>query len=107
MPDVPTVPVTEIPAGAALVDVREQDEWDAGHAERAQHLPLTELMSRYGEIPVDEPVYVVCRSGGRSARATVWLNQNGFEAVNVAGGMGAWLDAGLPITADQDEPRIM
>ena len=107
MADVPTVSVTEIPADATLLDVREQDEWDAGHAARATHLPLTELMARYGEIDPDDQVYVVCRSGGRSARATQWLNDNGFDAVNVAGGMGAWLDAGLPLTGATDDPTVI
>lgn len=106
MSDLPTVRVTEIPDGAPLIDVREQDEWDAGHAERAQHLPLTEMMTRYGELPDEGSVYVICRSGGRSARATAWLNENGYEAVNVAGGMGAWADEGLPLVGESDSPYV-
>ncbi len=106
MSDVPTVSVTEIPQDAVLLDVRELDEWDAGHSERARHLPLSELAARYAEVPIDEQIYVVCRSGGRSARATAWLNQNGFEATNVAGGMGAWLDAGLPLVGETDQPHV-
>lgn len=106
MSDVPTVSVTELPESAVVLDVREQDEWDAGHAERAQHLPLPELAARYGEVAIDEQVYVVCRSGGRSSRAAEWLNQNGFEAINVAGGMGAWQEAGLPLVGETAEPYV-
>lgn len=106
MSDVPTVSVSEIPDDAVLLDVREADEWKAGHSERARHLPLTELAARYTEIPIDDQVYVICRSGGRSARATTWLNQNGFEATNVAGGMGAWQDGGLPLVGEPDEPYV-
>ena len=106
MSDVPTVAINEIPQDAVVLDVRELDEWEAGHAERARHLPLSELATRYGEVPTDEQVYVVCRSGGRSARATAWLNQNGFEATNVDGGMGAWQDAGLPLVGETDQPHV-
>ncbi|GAA4387346.1 rhodanese-like domain-containing protein [Brevibacterium sp. R8603A2] len=100
----PTVSVTEIPEGANILDVREDDEWNAGHIDGAQHIPLGDLPVRYGEVPLDEDVYVICRSGGRSIRATSWLNQNGFDAINVRGGMGAWnLDNGLPIVSDAGE----
>ncbi|WP_058235795.1 rhodanese-like domain-containing protein [Devriesea agamarum] len=103
-----SVDVTDIPAGALLVDVRESDEWDAGHAPNAQHLPASELLARYGELPEDGPVYLVCRSGGRSSKAAIWLNQNGYEAINVRGGMGAWAEAGLPLTSQgAEEPFIL
>lgn len=105
--DVPTVTIDQIPADAPLIDVREDDEWAAGHAERAQHLPMTQLVERLGELPADDTVYVVCRSGGRSARATAWLNENGFTAVNVAGGMGDWLDRGLPLVGQSDTPTVL
>lgn len=105
--DVPTVTIDQIPEDARLLDVREDDEWAAGHAERAQHLPMTELAERYGELPAEEEVYVVCRSGGRSARVTAWLNQNGFTATNVAGGMGEWQERGLPLVGEGDSPHVL
>ncbi|RCK69253.1 rhodanese-like domain-containing protein [Desertihabitans brevis] len=105
--DVPTVSIDEIPEDAHLVDVREDDEWAAGHAERAQHLPVTELAERYGELPAEEQLYVICRSGGRSARAVAWLNQSGYTAVNVAGGMGEWQARGLPLVGDSDDPHVI
>lgn len=104
-----SVSVNEIPEGAKILDVREDNEWAAGHIEGAQHIPLGDLPARYGEVPLDEDVYVICRSGGRSRQATEWLNLNGFDAVNVNGGMGAWnLDNGKPIVADgTGEPYVM
>lgn len=101
---IPSVSVTEIPAGAPILDVREDYEFIAGHIDGARHIPLTDLPARYGEVPLDEDVYVICRSGGRSRKAVEWLNNNGFDAINVDGGMGAWnLDHGKPIVADNGE----
>ena len=100
--EVPTTSVDQVPTDAVLLDVRENDEWEAGHAPQAIHIPLGELAERVGEVPQDGEVYVVCRMGGRSARATVYLNQNGWDAVNVAGGMQAWHVTGLPLVAAED-----
>jgi rhodanese-related sulfurtransferase len=101
---VPTTTVAELPdplpAGATLLDVREDDEWAAGHAPGALHVPLGEVPARLAELPQDGPLYVVCRSGGRSARATAWLQQNGVEATNVDGGMSAWAAQGRALEAD-------
>ncbi|WP_423924164.1 rhodanese-like domain-containing protein [Frigoribacterium sp. 2-23] len=79
--------------GTYLLDVREQDEWDAGHAPQATLVPLSELAQRQDEIPTDAQVLVVCHSGMRSLRATAALRAAGVDAVNVAGGMIAWRDA--------------
>ena len=60
-----------------------------------------------GEIPLDEDVYVICRSGGRSLKATEYLNQNGFDAINVKGGMGAWQDAEYPMVSENgQDPQV-
>ena len=101
-PSVPSVSVTEVPEGAYVVDVREDDEWVAGHIDGALHIPLGDVPVRYGEIEADgdTPVYVICRAGGRSSRAVAWLSQNGVDAVNVDGGMGAWADAGRPMVSE-------
>ena len=90
----------ELPANTTLLDVREDDEWAAGHAPNALHIPLGDLAARLGELPADNALYVVCRGGGRSARATAFLNANGWDATNVGGGMGAWHAAGKPMTAE-------
>ena len=84
-PSVPSVDATAVPDGAHILDVREDDEWVAGHIEGAQHIPLADLPVRYGELPADTGVVVVCRSGGRSSRAVAWLSQNGVDAVNLDG----------------------
>jgi rhodanese-related sulfurtransferase len=96
---VPSVVAGQVPADAVLLDVREKDEWDAGHVDGAVHIPLGELPTRLAEVPADVEVVLVCRSGKRSARAVAWLNQNGFEAVNLDGGMGAWQQAGRPMVS--------
>ena len=83
--------------GALLVDVREANEYAEIHAEGAQLLPLSELESRFGELPKDRPLVMICRSGARSARAGEYLRAQGYgDVVNLAGGTMAWADAGLP-----------
>jgi rhodanese-related sulfurtransferase len=108
---VPTVNVPELPAdlpeGVTLLDVREPDEWTAGHAPEAVHIPMGDLAARLGDLPADDEVYVVCRSGGRSARVTAFLNANGWDAKNVAGGMQSWQAAGRPMTSDNGEPTVI
>lgn len=92
-----TVTPEQVPAGAKIIDVREDNEWEAGHAVGATHIPLGELPGRLDEIDPDEDNYVICRSGGRSARAAEWLTGQGYTAINIAGGSGAWLEAELPM----------
>lgn len=94
------VPAAVVPEDAWLLDVREQDEWVAGHAPGARHIPLGELGARVAEIPQDQDVYVICRSGHRSGRAAQALAGAGWNAINVAGGMQDWAAAGRPMTAE-------
>jgi rhodanese-related sulfurtransferase len=82
---------------AVLLDVREQDEWHAGHAPQALHIPMSELGERFGELPSDRPLLAVCRSGNRSGQVAGALRRAGYRVDNVAGGMQAWKDAGLPL----------
>lgn len=102
-PQVPTIDVSAVPADAVILDVREPDEWEAGHIKGALHIPLADLPARLGELPDEGDVLVICRSGARSARAAGWLNQNGYDATNVAGGMGAWQDAGRDMVSETGE----
>jgi rhodanese-related sulfurtransferase len=97
---VPEVPAAAVPDEAWLLDVREDDEWAAGHAPNASHIPLAQLGARTGELPSDDEIYVICRSGVRSARATQALNGAGWRAINVAGGMQDWAAAGRPMLTD-------
>ncbi len=96
-----------VPAEAYLLDVREPDEWTAGHAPEALHIPLGQLRSRAGEVPADRNVYVVCRSGGRSAQATSFLNAEGWSAINVDGGMRGWAAAGRSMLSETADPPVV
>ena len=105
--DIPQVTVDQIPEGAKILDVREDYEWQEGHIAGAQHIPLGEVPERYGDVPADEDVYVICRAGGRSLRAAAYLNQYGFDVINVIGGMGAWQDAEMPMVSENGEtPQV-
>jgi len=104
---VPQVQASAVPGDGWLLDVREHDEWVAGHVPEARHIPLGELGSRTAEIPVDRTVYVICRSGNRSAWAAEALNGAGWHAVNVAGGMHEWAAAGRPMVSESSaQPRV-
>ncbi|MGH9079037.1 MAG: rhodanese-like domain-containing protein [Acidimicrobiales bacterium] len=107
MPDTPSVTDVEplearrlAETGALLLDVREDDEWDAGHAPGATHLAMGLVADRIEEIPSDRTLVCVCRVGGRSATVAGALAGVGFDVRNMAGGMLAWEGAGLPITTD-------
>ncbi len=80
----------------ALVDVRQPEEYDAGHVPGAKLIALADVVARVGEIPTDGPVYVICHLGGRSQRAADYYRNMGIEAYSVAGGTQAWEDAGKP-----------
>jgi DMSO/TMAO reductase YedYZ molybdopterin-dependent catalytic subunit/glyoxylase-like metal-dependent hydrolase (beta-lactamase superfamily II) len=95
-------------AGAVLLDVREPDEWHAGHAPEAWLVPMGQVRSRRAELPADRPLVVVCRSGGRSAAVTASLRAWGFDACNLAGGMSAWAASGLAVTTPEaDETGLV
>jgi rhodanese-related sulfurtransferase len=105
---VPQISVTDLADDAVILDVREQDEWDAGHAPAAVHIPLSELPQRLGELPDTDSgtVAVTCRGGGRSTRAVAWLTQQGFDVANLDGGMKAWNSAGKPLAAEKGQPTV-
>ncbi len=83
---------------AVLVDVREAHEWRNGHARGARHIPLADLPNQIDQLPRSAPVYLICASGNRSAKAAAYLEKAGFDKpINVRGGTTAWSRAGLPI----------
>ncbi|MBN9739355.1 MULTISPECIES: rhodanese-like domain-containing protein [unclassified Pseudonocardia] len=88
-----------------LLDVRENDEWQAGHALRARHMPLDQLDPR--QYRIYPRVITVCRSGRRSPIAAGQLREAGVAARNMAGGMEAWANAGRPVIRDDDTPRTV
>jgi rhodanese-related sulfurtransferase len=100
------VPAAEVPDGAFLLDVREDDEWDAGHVAGALHIPLGELGARYTEIERDRPLFVICRSGNRSGHAAHALVGAGWDARNVSDGMMGWQAAGRPMTSESGAPYV-
>jgi rhodanese-related sulfurtransferase len=104
MSEIPMVAVSNLANDAIILDVREPDEWAAGHAPGAIHIPLGDLPARLAELSDagPGPVAVTCRGGGRSSRAVAWLTQQGYDVANLDGGMKAWQTAGKPMVADGD-----
>jgi rhodanese-related sulfurtransferase len=104
---IPTVSIDDVPdplpEELVVLDVREPVEWAHGHIDGAVHVPLGQLTARHTELP-DGQVLVVCRVGGRSAQAVAWLQQQGHEVVNLAGGMLDWEAAGRPMVSDTGQP---
>jgi len=103
-PQVPSVTATEVAADAYLLDVREPDEWTAGHAPGAHHLPMMEIPARMSEVPTDVEVVVVCRSGGRSGQVVSYLMGNGWDNVrNLDGGMRSWEATGREVISESGQ----
>ena len=100
----PTAVEDLVNAGAVVIDVREPDEWSAGHAPGAFFIPMGQVEARLDEVPREATAVIVCRSGARSNTVTQFLNLQGFKAVNMAGGMNAWERAGLPVVTDSGGP---
>jgi rhodanese-related sulfurtransferase len=95
------VSVADVPADAFVLDVREDDEWVAGHVPGALHVPMMEIPARADEVPTDRDVVVVCRMGQRSAQVVAYLRQSGFEnVINLDGGMASWDAAGRPMVSE-------
>ena len=104
---IPEIEAVDAQAGTGdkvLLDVRESDEWEAGHAPGAAWIPLGELERARTEIAFNKHIVCICRSGARSASAAEDLISWGFEAMNMTGGMRAWEAAGLPVVRDDETP---
>ncbi len=102
MSDIPEIDIHEakkrIDKGAVLVDVREQNEFDELRIPGSILVPLSEFQTRFDELPKDKELVMQCRSGARSGRMTEFLLANGYtNVVNMAGGILAWNEAGLPV----------
>lgn len=92
---------------AVLLDVREFQEWMAGRAPSAIHIPMGEIVERIDEIDRTRRVVCICRSGNRSSRVTQYLLDQGFDAVNMTGGMNAWASAQLPMVNHAGNPGVV
>jgi rhodanese-related sulfurtransferase len=107
--DVPEIDVVELAArrqeGAPIIDVRRPEEYEQARVTGAQLIPLAEVAERIDEVPTDGTVYVICARGPRSAKAVEHYRAHGIDAVNVAGGTVAWIDAGFPVDGAGSEAR--
>ncbi|MCD4532937.1 rhodanese-like domain-containing protein [Nocardioides sp. cx-169] len=107
MTAIPTVSIDGVPdplpEGLAVLDVREPVEWAHGHIEGAVHVPLMELPQRVADLPREQTL-VVCKVGGRSAQAVAYLVEQGYDVVNLDGGMLEWEAAGRPMVSDTGQP---
>jgi rhodanese-related sulfurtransferase len=105
--DVPEIDVTSLAArlaaGCRLFDVRQPDEYAEVHVPGAELIPLAQVPDRVDDFAGDDTVYVICKSGARSARAVEYLRANDIDAVNVTGGTMAWVESGAD-TATGDQP---
>ena len=104
-PQVPSVTASDVQDDAYLLDVREPDEWTAGHAPGAHHVPMMEIPARMAEVPTDVEVVVVCRAGGRSGQVVSYLMGNGWDNVrNLDGGMQSWAAIGRDMVSEDGQP---
>lgn len=111
MAELRIVNVTEakqlVVGGALLLDVRDQNEWEAGRAPSAIHVPLSELPDHLDDFARERLIVCVCRSGGRSGRAARFLAVEGFDVANLDGGMIAWASDGEDLIADGADPTVV
>jgi rhodanese-related sulfurtransferase len=111
MQQVPTVEVAQlpdpIPDEVTILDVREPVEWQYGRIDGSVHVPMNQVPGRIDELPTSGQVLVVCKVGGRSAQVTAFLQQKGFDAVNLAGGLIEWVSAGRSLVGDTDQPMVV
>jgi rhodanese-related sulfurtransferase len=104
-PQVPSVTASQVESDSYLLDVREPDEWAAGHAPGAHHVPMMEVPARLAEVPADAEVVIVCRSGGRSGQVVSYLMGHGYDNVrNLDGGMQSWAAAGRDMVSENGQP---
>jgi rhodanese-related sulfurtransferase len=104
--DVPEIDIAEavrrLDAGVPIVDVRQPEEYVEGHVPGAPLVPLAEVPERLDQFSAPGEVLIICRSGARSMRAAEFLRGQGIEAVNVAGGTLAWIEAGHPVVTGEE-----
>ena len=104
--DVPEIDIAETArrhgAGTLVIDVREPEEYIEGHVPGAPLIPLGDVVERIDEFPATAEVLVICRLGGRSREAAEYLRSQGIDAVNVAGGTMAWIEAGQRVVTGEE-----
>jgi rhodanese-related sulfurtransferase len=90
-----------------LLDVRERDEWDAGHVPGSVHIPMRELGPRQAELPTDRTILCVCRSGSRSGMVTRALADAGYQVENLDGGLQVWEASGFDLESSDGEQGMV
>ena len=104
---IPTVAISGVPdplpEGLTVLDVREPVEWQHGHIEGALHVPMNDLPDRLDEVGGGQTL-VVCKVGGRSGQVVAWLAQQGYDVVNLDGGMLEWEAAGRAMVSETGAP---
>ena len=107
MSQIPTVSIDAVPdplpEELSVLDVREPIEWQHGHIDGAVHIPMNELPDRLDEVGGGQTL-VVCKVGGRSGQVVAWLAEQGYDVVNLDGGMLDWQAAGRPMVSDTGQP---
>ena len=107
IPSVDVDTAAAAPSDTVLLDVREYAEWMSGHAPTAVHIAMSEPAERLAELDASRRTICICRSGNRSARVTSWLREQGFDAVNMSGGMSAWASYGHPLVNHAGHPGVI
>ena len=92
-------------SGAELIDIRRDYEWEGGRIPNARHIEVNRLTAQADSIPKDRPVIFYCRTGNRSQMAADAFSRAGYDAHNMAGGITAWNEAGLPLEPEGGEVR--
>jgi rhodanese-related sulfurtransferase len=88
---------------AQVIDIRDDDEHEAGHIAGSRHIPISQLSAEAGSIDRERPVVLYCRGGSRSPMAAEALRASGFDASNLAGGLLAWAEQGLPLEPEDGQ----
>lgn len=84
-----------------LLDVREHYEWEQMHVPGSQHMPMNQIPAQLNKLDKDADIVVICATGNRSYSVTAFLQQNGFKARNLKGGIMRWAQSGGPVTSGQ------
>jgi rhodanese-related sulfurtransferase len=104
--DVPEIDIDEaarrIAAGTPVIDVREPDEYEDGHVPGAPLIPLAVVPDHVSDVPASGEVLIICKVGGRSRKAAEYLRGQGIDAINIAGGTLAWMDAGHRVVTGEE-----
>jgi rhodanese-related sulfurtransferase len=101
MHEISALELLAIYKNVSIIDVRELDEYVSGHIPGAIHIPLSTIPVRQAEIDKTKTQYLICEAGGRSGQAGKFLEDQGFDVVNIAGGTGVLRQIGTPLNVGE------